>query len=88
MRPYAISAVCVVVMIFPIQHIEKSSESTYLKWQTACFLFMLPFLFTSTTQLSEVRITKSILINRIEKKHSMKKKLAIVRLNYNLFIFV
>jgi hypothetical protein len=74
-------------MSFPIQHIQKSSESTYLKWQTGCFLFMLPFLFTSTTQLSEVRIKKSILIGRI-KKNSMKKKLTIVRLNHNLFIFV
>jgi hypothetical protein len=43
-------------MSFPIQHIQKSSESTYLKWQTGCFLFMLPFLFTSTTQLGEVMI--------------------------------
>ena len=86
--PTAISSVNVAVLSFPIQHIQKPSESTQIKWKTDCFPFMLPFLFTSTTQLSEVRITKSILINRIEKKHSMKKKLAIVRLNYNLFIFV
>jgi hypothetical protein len=51
-----ISVVKVAVMSIPIQHIQKSSESTHLKWQIGCFLFMLPFLFTSTTQLSEVRI--------------------------------
>jgi hypothetical protein len=45
----AISAVNVAVLNFPIQHIQESSESTYLKWQTGCFLFMLPVFFTSTT---------------------------------------
>ena len=51
-----ISVVNVAVMSIPIQHIQMSSESTHSKWQIGCFLFMLPFLFTSTTQLSEVRI--------------------------------
>ena len=51
-----ISVVNVVVMSIPIQHIQMSSESTHSKWQIGCFLFVMSFLFTSTTQLSEVRI--------------------------------
>ena len=51
-----ISVVNVAVMSIPIQHNQKSSESTHSKWQIGCFLFMLPFLLTWTTQLREVRI--------------------------------
>ena len=83
-----ISVVTVAVMSIPIQHIQKTSESTHSKWLIGCFLFKLPFLFTSTTQLREVRIKGRLQLVELKKKHSMKKTLAIVRLNNSLFIFV
>jgi hypothetical protein len=72
-------------MSSPIQHIQKSSEFKVAKPLFSLYAAIFVYIYNPIKRSEE---KMSILIGRINKKHSMKKTLTIVRLSNSLFIFV